>query len=194
MQKLYCYVDESGQDTHARTHKERVFVVAVAVLEENRAELEKACEQYEHQSGKGKRKWHTGNRESKLAYWRLIVGDDRFKRVLCYSVTRPLAKPNYDAQTVLGIVKAIHWRKPDPDYTSDIYVDGISQTKQTEYANELRKVGVSVRRVHRARDESSTLIRLADALAGLAREVAENNEESKALMRQAMRRGIIAEV
>ena len=187
-------MDESGQDTGARHDKERVFVVAVAVFEENKAELERACIQYERESGKGKRKWHTGNRESKLTYIRLIVSDERFKRALCYSVTKPTAKPDYDLLTIVGIAKAVQWRGPQADYTSDIYIDGISETKQTEYANELRKVGVHVRRVHQARDESYALIRLADALAGLAREVVEKNEESAALMKQAIRKGTIAEV
>ena len=59
-----------------------------------------------------------------------------------------------------------------------------STRKQTEYANELRKIGVHVRRVHRAKDESHALIRLADALAGLAREAAEGNEEAALLLQR----------
>ena len=194
MKKLYCYVDESGQDTGAKAGRERVFVVAVAVFEENRAELEKTCEQYERDSGKRQLKWMKANRESKLTYLRLIVANDHFKGVMCYSVSKPVIKPDYDLRTIIGIAKAVQWRKPQLDYTSDIYVDGISETKQTEYANELRKLGVHVRRIHKARDESHALIRLADTLAGLAREVAEGNEESAVLMRQATRKGIITEL
>jgi hypothetical protein len=35
MQKMYCYVDESGQDTSAQTEREQLFVVAVTVFEDN---------------------------------------------------------------------------------------------------------------------------------------------------------------
>jgi hypothetical protein len=78
---------------------------------------------------------------------------------------------------------------------SDIFIDGISQSKQTLYANQLRHLGIRVRRVHRARDESYALIRLADALAGLVREVSERqNEDSTNLLLEAVRRRIVLEI
>jgi hypothetical protein len=78
--------------------------------------------------------------------------------------------------------------------TNDIYVDGIHESKQSEYANELRAIGIRVRRVHRLRDESSALIRLTDSLAGLARQVTEGNDEAIAIIRQALKKGVIAEL
>jgi hypothetical protein len=32
MHKLYCYVDESGQDTTAQPGRERIFIVALAMF------------------------------------------------------------------------------------------------------------------------------------------------------------------
>ena len=122
------------------------------------------------------------------------MADEQFKHALCYSRHVPPLRPEFDARTILSIAKAVQWKHPQSDYTSDIYVDGISELKQTEYANELRKVGIHVRRVHRAKDESSALIRLADALAGLAREAAEGDEEAAFLLQRAMRRRFIAEL
>jgi hypothetical protein len=169
MQKLYCYVDESGQDTIAARDAEPFFLVAVAVFDTNRDELEGACKGFERESGKGTRKWHKSNHESRMTYLRLVFADERFRRSLCYTHSRPIEQTDFDARTILGIAKAIRWRGPDDDYTSDVYIDGITQTKQGEYAKELRAIGVHVRRVHRARDDHNPLIRLADALAGLAR-------------------------
>ncbi len=40
--KLYCYVDENGQDT-----KGRIFIVTVVVIEEKRDELLEFCEDVE---------------------------------------------------------------------------------------------------------------------------------------------------
>ena len=47
MDKLYCYVDESGQDTGGR-----IFVVAIVGRGENRDKLLDLCEQLEKVSGK----------------------------------------------------------------------------------------------------------------------------------------------
>lgn len=53
MQKLYAYVDESGQDT-----KGALFVVGVVVLETERESILKELEQIEEKSGKRVRKWN----------------------------------------------------------------------------------------------------------------------------------------
>lgn len=47
MQKLYCYVDESGQDT-----KGEIFVVGIVILEQERERMEKELESIETISGK----------------------------------------------------------------------------------------------------------------------------------------------
>lgn len=194
MQKLYCYVDESGQDTLAQPGRKIVFVVAVAVFSDNRDELEKASMEYEKESGKTK-KWNSTRRINRMSYLRLVFGDKRFRKALCVSVSRPIEHPDYDARTILGIAKAIAWKQPSPPYTAEVYVDGITQAKQAEYATELRKAGVRVRRVHRARDESYALIRLADAVAGFVREVVEGEDkETVALLERAKRRGMITEL
>lgn len=192
MRKLYCYVDESGQDTTAQSGRERIFIVAVAVFEDDLEALEQACKKYEIQSGKRQSKWRKTNPESRAAYWQMIISDEQFKRTLCYSRTIPPLNAEFDARTILSIAKAILWHRPGTDYTSDIYVDGISVSKQVDYANELRKIGIHVHRVRRAVDEKSALIRLADALAGLAREAAGGNQVAEAILRQAMKRGIVA--
>jgi hypothetical protein len=46
--KLYCYVDESGQDTEGQ-----FFIVSVVVTGRERDEVTRQLEQIEHQSGKG---------------------------------------------------------------------------------------------------------------------------------------------
>ena len=50
--KLYCYVDETGQDT-----KGALFVVSVAVTKKDRDELRELLAKLEKASGKGKTKW-----------------------------------------------------------------------------------------------------------------------------------------
>jgi hypothetical protein len=192
MQKLYCYVDESGQDTVAQSGRKIIFVVAIAVFSANRDELEKVCINYENVSGKRK-KWSRTRRTNRIHYIRLVLNDERFRKSLCFSASGPTMHPDYDARTVLGIAKAITWKNSLKAYTAEVYVDGITQNKQSEYATELRKAGIhGVRRVHRGQDESYPLLRLADALAGFIREAIEGEDlETVRLLEQAQRRGMI---
>ena len=156
--------------------------------------LKNLCIQYEHESGKRKLKWNKTNRESRMTYWRLIIADVNFRGTLCYTQSTPPLDPEFDARTLLSIAKAINWKSRAIHYTSDIYVDGISDKMKIAYANELRKIGVRVRQVRSLRDENSALIRLADSLAGLAREASEGNPEAVVILRQALKRRIVAEL
>lgn len=67
IKKLYCYVDESGQETLGR-----IFVVSVVVIVENRDEIFSLCEQLEQVSGKGKHKWGDADHEERMRYLRYI--------------------------------------------------------------------------------------------------------------------------
>jgi len=58
MQKLYCYVDESGQDTEGR-----LFLVSVLLTSSEREGLRGRLREIEQTSGKGTRKWTRSTRK-----------------------------------------------------------------------------------------------------------------------------------
>ena len=62
-QKLYAYIDESGQDT-----KGDLFVVSVVVLEKDRDKLLQEIELVETESGKRNIKWHKARPVYRQAY------------------------------------------------------------------------------------------------------------------------------
>ena len=64
MQKLYLYVDESGQDTAGV----RFIVVVVLSVQEAVSSLEQAVEQVEQETGKQRRKWTQTRHADKIAY------------------------------------------------------------------------------------------------------------------------------
>ena len=69
MQHLYCYVDETGQDT-----KGRIFLVAVVIAEGGaRAELEGQLLAIEEESVKRRTKWQRATFERRLAYLQSIL-------------------------------------------------------------------------------------------------------------------------
>lgn len=58
MQKLYCYVDETGQDTGSE-----FFVVVAVVSDKKQQELREKLVKIEKESGTGGRKWHKPRRD-----------------------------------------------------------------------------------------------------------------------------------
>ena len=167
----------------------------MTVFDETRDAIQQLCEGYEQSSGKGIRKWNKTRPEKQIAFMRYVFEDSHFAGTLCYSASQHLAKPNFDLLTISAIARAIRVSRPDGPYEAEIYIDGLSKSKQNTYSSEIRKAGVSVRRVHRVRDESSPFVRLADALAGLARQAIEGqNPEAVKLMKYGIRRGVVIEV
>src|SRR5258705_11187532 len=94
--KLYCYVDESGQNTSGK-----VFVVSVVVTKEEREELLFICEQLEMSSGKRKDKWGEAKHKDRMRYIRHIFADNRFNGCLRYEVFRQTI--DYHSATIKAI-------------------------------------------------------------------------------------------
>ena len=67
-EKLYCYVDETGQDAAASA-----FVVVAVVSAGIQDALRQKLEQIERQAGTGHRKWHKSRSERRLRYLSLML-------------------------------------------------------------------------------------------------------------------------
>jgi len=105
IKKIYCYVDESGQDT-----KGRIFVVSLVVVDQDRDKILNLCEQSEKISGKRKDKWGEAKHKRRMRYLRYIFADDRFRECLRYVVFQRTR--DYDTATIAAIASAINWKKP----------------------------------------------------------------------------------
>lgn len=189
VKKLYCYVDESGQDT-----KGDIFIVSIVVTGSERDELLKLCEEIEIKSGKGKFKWGKAENKRRLDYLRSIFSSKHFKGKLRYCVYRQ--QVNYDMATIMGIAKAIHFREPTQNYTTLVYVDGLTKTKRHQYGSELRKLGIHTKKVQGVtKDENNALTRLADSVAGFVRDVLDKeSKEVQELFKDALEQENLVEV
>ncbi len=67
MQKFYCYIDETGQDT-----KSEVFVVVAVVSEKEQNKLREKLMDIEKISKTGHRKWHKSKPERRLKYLQMV--------------------------------------------------------------------------------------------------------------------------
>lgn len=99
-QKLYCYVDETGQDTQGA-----LFVVSVAVTKEDREELREFLAKTEETSGKGKTKWVKTRKEYKIAYLGKVLAQKDFRHKIFYSLSKETK--NYREITLITIASAI---------------------------------------------------------------------------------------
>ena len=184
IQKLYCYVDESGQDSDGK-----FFIVSVVVTDRERDKIMELCEQIEVSTGKRYRKWIKADHAKRIDYIRRILRETIFSSKLNVAIYRN--RKEYLALTVLTIARAILSREEE-DYKATILIDGLPRAHEKWVGSELRHLRIQVRKVRGTRtDENDAMIRLADAVCGLVRGAMEGNVEMQNLVEQAKNRGLL---
>lgn len=179
MQKLYCYVDESGQDAASE-----VFVVVAVLNAQEQDIFREQCLAIEHEAGTGNRKWHKSRPARRLRYLGLALERGIGKGRVCFGCfTKPLP---YFLPLLETIEKAIA-DTAEEDYRATVYIDGIDQKKAAEMTNALRLRGVKLGRIRSRRDEAEPLIRLADMWAGCIRAALLGRTEEQAMLARAIR-------
>ncbi|MCX6810115.1 MAG: DUF3800 domain-containing protein [Candidatus Berkelbacteria bacterium] len=146
--KIYCYVDETGQDTNGD-----LFIVAIVLAGAQKDQMEKKLLEIENKSAKGIRKWQ----KSIIALAELMLSSFKEQKI---SVT----------------------------------IDALTKNQRKIVAVELRHFGIMTDVVRGKRDESSAFLRLADALAGFARDGVENQKEYKNIFNRAVKDEIIKKI
>lgn len=186
MQKLYCYVDETGQDT-----KGKLFLVSVVIPEKEKEKWREKLEMIEHESKKGIRKWFHTNKERRECYIKKVIDSNLFKNCIFYSKYEDTK--SYTDLTILTTAKAILQKAKEP-YSTTILVDGLGRRERYRFAAGLRRLKVKVRKVRGIRDQSDAFIRLADAITGFVRDYLEGDTTMKRLYEETMRRSVIRQI
>lgn len=184
--KLYAYVDESGQDT-----KGDLFLVSVVVTGVERDALRRRLAEIERESGKGGRKWTKTRPELRGRYIEQVIRMQALLRHISYSAYRDTR--SYVDLTILSTAKALNAVANEP-FEATIFVDGLGKTERHRFAGGLRKLRIAVRKVRGVKDQSDEFIRLADAIAGFVRDAISGEENSKRLLERAVKIGTIREV
>jgi hypothetical protein len=174
MQRLYCYVDESGQDTRGR-----LFLVSVVITERSlREELERRLLEIEQQSGKKATKWQKTSFDRRMAYLNGVLQLSRLSGSLFYAVYSESRE--YVSLSAWTVAQAIGI-KAIGDYQATILIDGLNDRERQQVRRELQRLRVRYRDVRGVRDEASPFIRLADALAGFLRDHEEGKQYTQGL-------------
>ena len=187
--KLYCYVDESGQDT-----KGELFLVSMVVAENEHDWLRERLEKIEKLSGKGRRKWMKSRPAQKTSYIQEVLNIPDLANKLCYAIYRHTTD-DYLSSTVLATAQAIKTYITG-DYKAVIFVDGLPQSLVPWFGTELRHLRIKAEKVRgMRREEADAIMRLADALCGFVREALEgHNKELIKLFEQGTEKGYLKSV
>ena len=184
VQKLYAYVDESGQDTEGK-----FFVVGIVVTEENRDRIMKELEAIEEASGKNTIKWHSARPQYREKYLSLVARSPLLINQAFFD-TFTNGK-QYIEMSSYATARAI-LRKAEKDYSASIFVDGFNKRELSRFEQGLKELRIKKRKFRGVRrDENNALIRFADAVCGLVRDVEDSNETAMALLKQLMKKGVL---
>lgn len=168
--RLYCYVDETSQDSLGD-----IFIVSV-VVPENRDELLDYLIELEIKTGRGKVKWGRASQEKRLNFLEQILNQRKHYLEIYYSVYKDTKE--YKQATILTIAKSINAIRNFKNKLFTILVDGLGEKDQRYYGSQLRHLGIPSRKIRGVKkDENNALIRLADSICGFVRDVREDEEE-----------------
>ncbi|MBI4599495.1 DUF3800 domain-containing protein [Candidatus Uhrbacteria bacterium] len=177
MQKLYCYVDESGQDDTSRH-----FIVVVVMMTGHHDSVREQLMSIEEQAKTYGLKWHKTKHDRRMRYLTLVRNADVGAGALYYGIyKKPLPYFFPMSETLEKAIK----RTSVGEYTTIVYVDGIDKAIAKKLTNILRFRGIKLSLVRSRRDESEPLIRLADMWAGCIRGALMGGEESLAAFTRA---------
>lgn len=174
-QKIYCYVDETGQDTCGK-----LFIVVSIVIEKEKEILSEDLEKIEIQSGKYLRKWIKTDKIIREKYLNAVLSLNKIKNKVYFQMFKETK--SYQDLMILVIAKSINRYVEQQEirqYQATIIIDGLKKTETRKVSKALRDLGTKVHKVRGIKDESDPIIRLADALAGMVRKSKQNNQKIK---------------
>ncbi|MEZ4672596.1 MAG: hypothetical protein R3E39_32245 [Anaerolineae bacterium] len=187
MQKLYAYVDETGQDTAGA-----FFLVSVVVTGQEREQLQTILEQIESRSGKGKVKWMSAKDGARTAYIKAVLETPLLAGKLCFAAYHNTKE--YFAKTALTTARSISLHVTQEDYKVTVIVDGLPLPQVQRFGTLLRQLDVKTRKVRGVRDETEPLIRLSDALSGFVRSAYAGRADFRVWVERAKASGFIREL
>ena len=186
MQKLFCYVDETGQDASSE-----FFLVVAVVNDQDQQDFRDQLTAIEKHAKTGRRKWHKSRSQRRLDYLELILKKNIGKNNVFFGRYRkPLPYFLPVLETISGAIK----EKADSPYQAMIIIDGIDRKKAAELTNALRLKGIKLNMVRGKRDETEPALRLADMWAGCICAALRKDMDAKNIYDHAMRSGYLIQL
>lgn len=166
---LNTYTDESGQDTHGK-----VFVVCTIIVpSESSTTIETALNDIEKESGK-LQKWFASGDHKRHQYANQIIKNKILNNMeIIYS--RNENKKDYIKLTAAHIAKAILFYAKSEKYIAKIFIDKMDKRTLNLIQKEIKLFHIRYKKIRGLSDDSNSLIRLADAMCGMLRDLNKRN-------------------
>ncbi len=188
MERVYCYVDETGQDTKGVLFSVCCTVVVSYDAKETLEQLMRAIEE----ESKKKSKWQKTDYQVKLHFLDALLSHKTQLKGHIF-IEHFFRIDDYSQATVGAISKSIK-TSGNCEKPAIIYIDGLSKYTVKTIAVELRRHGVLTEKVKGLKDEQDALIRLSDAVAGFVRDYMEAQEYAKKYFHRLVEAGVINEI
>lgn len=186
-QKLYCYVDETGQDT-----KGKLFLVTVVLKgQEDLESLREKLNQVEKSTKKNLLKWTKAPFKIRNKYLLQIVVIKELKGSIFYSTYQDTKA--YVSLTSSTIAKAV-LAKEENNYTVNIVIDGLKDKEQEAVRKDLKKLKIHYNKIRGMKDEQDVILRLADCIAGFLRDHLEKQSYAQLIFKKFKEKNILIEV
>lgn len=186
-QKLYCYVDETGQDTAGK-----LFIVAIIVLASDLEIIRKRLQEIEVQSGKHEKKWQKTRNQERLNYIQLILKETNLSRSFFFCSYQNAGR-EYLPLMVYSIANVLNTDE-NKNKETHLTIDALNKKERFFISSRLRRLNLNISKVVGKRDQSEPILRLADALAGFTRDGVEGNDKFKLILDKSFKSGKIRQI
>lgn len=182
--KLYCYVDETGQDG---LHK--FFLVSIVITDQAKKDgLEQKLIEIEKETGKNKTKWTKEEFEIRITYIKKVAKIKELQSSVFYSMYKDTKE--YLHLTSLSVAKAV-LAKGEKEYEVNVIVDGLTKKDTQKMRRDLKQLQIKYNKIRGMKDEQSAFLRLADCFAGFIRDYIEKRPYALDLFPVLQKRGVI---
>lgn len=186
-QKLYCYVDETGQDT-----KGQLFLVSVIVSGQEKEILLNILAEAEKISGKGRVKWMEAKHEARLKYIKKILATPELLGKMHFALFTNTK--DYFHKTAEAAARTIQ-DIGGANYEAIVLIDGLPGSLIKPFGSLLRRWRVKVKKVRGIRKaQADELMRLANAVCGFVRLALHDKGELSEQFYLAKRQGFFKEI
>jgi hypothetical protein len=186
--KLYCYVDETGQDT-----KGKYFLVVIVISDLIDVNvLDRKLSEIEDFSRKLLHKWKHTDKHTKERYLLQVSKVLELKNAIFYRIYKD--SKEYTTLTAFSIAAALSIQNRK-QYIATIIIDGLNDVERGIVRQELKKLSVHYKKIKGLKDEQSSILRLSDAMAGFLRDaIIDKQPYTNKYIRLFERRKIIKEI
>jgi len=185
IQKYYCYVDETGQDTQGR-----FFLVGIVLINARAREcIGNRLSELESKSGKGFLKWNGSNFKVRTNYLKGLLQIKELHGCLRFSYFKNSL--DYSYLKSCAIERAL--QDITGEYKVTILIDGLLKKKEQQLIPQaLRRSKIRFHKIRGLR-RMDRFIRLADSLAGFLRDYMEEQSYTETIYRSLVEKGLIIE-